>query len=77
MQLPADQRVAARRPLQLNLALDRRMGCGAIGIEVGRSVIAFNDGDGATGSEQPAGVRQGQGRPPEVLQDETNEDVIE
>src|SRR5207245_6401967 len=40
VELSADQCVAASLPLQLHLALDRRLGGGAGGVEVGRSVIA-------------------------------------
>src|SRR2546430_16734636 len=40
VELSADQCVAASLALKLYQALDRRMGRGAIGIEVGRSVIA-------------------------------------
>lgn len=46
-------------------------------MEVGRSVIALDNGDGATGPEQPVENRQGLDRPREVLQDEADEDVVE
>ena len=53
VELPPDQRVAAGRLLQLDLALDCPAGGVAVGMEVGRSVVPFNDGDGAAGPEQP------------------------
>ena len=43
--------VAANLALKLDLRLDRRMGCGAIGIEVGRSVVTLDDGHGAAGRD--------------------------
>src|SRR5512132_28345 len=53
------------------------MGRGAVGMEVGRSVIALDHGDAAAGPEQPLENRQGRGRPREVLEDETDEHVVE
>ena len=46
-------------------------------MEIGRSVIAFDQGDGAAGPEQPLQNRQRLNQPCEVLQDEANEHVIE
>jgi hypothetical protein len=40
-------------------------------------VIALDDGDRAAGPEQPAKDRQRLDRSREVLQDETDEDVVE
>jgi len=47
--LSANECIAASRALQHDLALDRRTSRSAIGMEVSRSVIAFDQGDGAAG----------------------------
>jgi hypothetical protein len=52
------------------------MGCAAVGVEVGRSVVTFDDGHGATGSEQPVEHHQRLNGPRQMLQDETDEDVV-
>src|SRR5437899_9752021 len=59
VELPADECVAASLALKLDLALDRRTGRRAIGIEVGRSGMALDDRDAATGPEQAVEDRQG------------------
>src|SRR6266478_9663219 len=53
------------------------MGCAAVGVEVGGTVVAFDDGHGATRSEQSVKNLQSLNRPRQVLQDETDEDVVE
>jgi hypothetical protein len=77
IELPADERVATRHPLQLDQAVDRLLGRGAVGMKVGRSVVALDHGDGAAGTEQPAKNRQRLDRPGQVFQDEADEDVVE
>jgi hypothetical protein len=53
------------------------VGCGAVRVEVGRRVVALDDGHGAAGSGQAVENRQGLNGTREVLQDETDEDMIE
>src|SRR6266566_8002529 len=53
------------------------MGCAAVWVEVGGTVVAFDDGHGATRSEQSVKNLQSLNRPRQVLQDETDEDVVE
>ena len=77
MQLAADQRVAAGRLLEPDLALDRRMRGGAVGVEAGRSMIALDDGDAATGAQEALQRDEGGDRAREVLEDEADEDVVE
>jgi len=47
VQPPADQRVAAGGGLELHLRVDRGARRGALGVEVGRAVIALDHGHGA------------------------------
>ncbi len=49
----------------------------AVGVEVGGSVIALDDGHGATGSEQRVENRQRVNGPRQVLQNKTDKHVIE
>src|SRR5205823_13343146 len=77
IELPAKQGVATCQTLQLDLALDCLAGCAAIGMEVGRSVVTLNDSHGATRSEQSVENRKRLRRSRQVLQDETDEDVVE
>src|SRR5882762_10125426 len=58
IELPANQRIASRQPLQLDQTLDCHSGCAAIGVEVSRSVVTLDDGHGATSFEQPLENRQ-------------------
>jgi hypothetical protein len=74
--LSADERIATRLPLQLDLAVDRRLGRCAVRVEVGGSVVALDHGDRAAWPEQPAKNRQRLDRPGEVFQDETDEHVV-
>ena len=53
------------------------MGGTAIGVEVRRPVVTFDDGHRATRSEKPAQDRQCDGGLREMLQHETDEDVVE
>src|ERR1700693_4176598 len=53
------------------------MGRAAVGVEVGRSMVALDDGHGATGSEQSVENRQRLNGTRQMLQDETDEDVVE
>jgi len=51
--LPTHQSIASPLALQLHLAVDRRTGGRAVGMEVGRSVVSLDDGDGATSRRRP------------------------
>src|SRR5258708_2636705 len=76
IELAANQRIASRQPLQLDQALDGHVGGAAVGVEGGRCVVTLDDGDGATGSEQAVENRQHFNGAREVLQDETDEDMV-
>ena len=52
IEFPPDHGVAAGSALQLDLALDRLARGVAVGMEVGRAVVSFDDGDGAARPEQ-------------------------
>src|SRR4029077_19166828 len=73
VELPANQGIASRQPLQLDQTLDRHTGCAAVRVEVSRSVVTLNYGHGAARPEQPVENRQRLSRPRQMLQDETNE----
>ncbi len=77
VELPADRGVPACAPLQLDLAMDRGMGIGVVGMEVRRAVVAFDEGEAPTGSEQSAEGRERLDRSRQVLQDEADEDMVE
>jgi hypothetical protein len=73
----ADQRVAARRALQVDEALDRLVCGSAVGVEVRRAVVALDDGDGAARLQQGLERLQRALGLGQVLQDEAHEDVVE
>ena len=72
-----DQGVAARAALEVDQALDGPARVAAVGVEVGRAVVALDDRD------RPAGPEHSQQRPHrrdrvgQVLQDEADEEVVE
>ncbi len=52
VQFAADERVAAACGLEAHLAVDGGVGMGRVGVEEGRSVVAFDDGECAAGAQQ-------------------------
>src|SRR6202040_891410 len=77
IELPADEGVAARPPLQLDLTPDGQVGRAAVGVEAGRSVVTLDDGQGAAGPQQLMEDRQRLDGSRQVLEDEADEDVVE
>jgi len=77
VKLAADVGVAAGAALEFDLAADGGVGGGAVGVEVRRAVVAFDDGDRAVGLEVGLEDAEGVDRAGEMLKDEADEDVVE
>jgi len=77
VELSSDEGIAARCLLQIHLALDGPPGRVAIRMEIGRAVVPFDDCHGAAGLEKSLQFNQGVHRSRKMLQNETDEDMIE
>jgi hypothetical protein len=73
----ADLGVTAGATLQLDLARDGVAGGRAVGMEVGRAVVALDHGRAAAGADKRGQPAQGLHRLGEVLEQEADEDVVE
>lgn len=68
---------ATRAPLEFDLALNGPLRGRAVGMEIGRAMIALYDRDGSSGYDHRLQNIQRRYRLREVLQDKANEDVVE